>query len=355
MSVYRRPNGRWALQLYDPSTGRMRQAGTFDTRREARAAEAAARPGSAATVGEFAARWTIDFPRPAASTNRHNQERVARFAARYGRTRMDRLDPLVARRWALAHPSAVPALRAMWNDARRAGLAASNPFAGLGLKQSRGRRDLEPGWLTGPDIDRLCAACEHVHGAYGVVLAAMVRVGAETGLRPGELYALDRADLDGDVLHVTRAARSSVREIGPPKNGQARDVVCPPAAVEALVRCPQLHATRVFASVTGRQLWAPAVSMLWRPVRHAAGLEAITLHHLRHYCATRLVEAGLAPWDVAVQLGHRDGGQLVMDRYGHPSERLALDRIRMSVNADRSPTTADRAARPRRVAQGGRS
>lgn len=25
-----------------------------------------------------------------------------------------------------------------------------------------------------------------------------------------------------------------------------------PAAVEALVRCPQLHPTRVFASVTGR-------------------------------------------------------------------------------------------------------
>lgn len=100
MTVYRRPSGRWVAQIYNPATRRMRQAGTFDTRREARAAEAAARPASAATVEEFAARWTVDFPRPAASTNRHNQERVAQFAAAHGRTRMDRLDPLLARRWA---------------------------------------------------------------------------------------------------------------------------------------------------------------------------------------------------------------------------------------------------------------
>lgn len=355
MSVYRRPNGRWATQVYDPSSGRMRQAGTFDTRREARAAEAAAKPATVATVGEFAARWTVDFPRPAASTNRHNQERIAGFVAAHGRTRMDRVDPLAVRRWALQHPSTVPALRAMWNDARRAGVATANPFAGLGLRQSRGRRDLEAGWLTADGIDALERACLDVHGRYGAVLAALVRVGAETGLRPGELFALDRQDLDGDELRVSRAARSSVREIGPPKNGHPRTVVCPPAAVRALELCPRLHGTRAFATVTGRQLWAPTASMLWRPVRHAAGLSEITLHHLRHYCATRLVEAGVAPWDVAVQLGQRDGGQLVMDRYGHPSERLALDRVRLAVGGDRSPTTADPAANARRVAGRGAS
>ena len=36
-----------------------------------------------------------------------------------------------------------------------------------------------------------------------------------------------------------------------------------------------------------------------------------------------LLERGATPWDVAVQLGREDGGQLVMERYGHPSEAAA--------------------------------
>ncbi|HEY4428985.1 MAG TPA: hypothetical protein VGN08_12340 [Solirubrobacteraceae bacterium] len=33
-----------------------------------------------------------------------------------------------------------------------------------------------------------------------------------------------------------------------------------------------------------------------------------------------LLERGVTPWDVAHQLGHTDGGQLIMELYGHPSE-----------------------------------
>ena len=43
--------------------------------------------------------------------------------------------------------------------------------------------------------------------------------------------------------------------------------------------------------------------------------------------ATYLLELGLSPADVAVQLGHTDGGALVMSTYGHPSERAARARI----------------------------
>jgi hypothetical protein len=32
--------------------------------------------------------------------------------------------------------------------------------------------------------------------------------------------------------------------------------------------------------------------------------------------------------DVAVQLGHRDGGALVMSTYGHPSDDAARERLR---------------------------
>lgn len=36
MSVYKRPNGRWAAQTYDPATRRARQVGTYPTRKEAK-------------------------------------------------------------------------------------------------------------------------------------------------------------------------------------------------------------------------------------------------------------------------------------------------------------------------------
>ena len=61
--------------------------------------------------------------------------------------------------------------------------------------------------------------------------------------------------------------------------------------------------------------------------REQAGLPNIRWHDLRHACATWLLEAGLDHFAVSVQLGHEDGGALVMSRYGHPSKAAALDRL----------------------------
>jgi integrase len=38
-------------------------------------------------------------------------------------------------------------------------------------------------------------------------------------------------------------------------------------------------------------------------------------YELRHFCATHLLELGVSHADVAVQLGHTDGGALVMSTY----------------------------------------
>jgi Phage integrase family len=58
----------------------------------------------------------------------------------------------------------------------------------------------------------------------------------------------------------------------------------------------------------------------WREVRAAAGLRSFRWHDWRRFCATQLLELGLDHFAVSVQLGHTDGGALVMARYGHPSE-----------------------------------
>jgi integrase len=65
----------------------------------------------------------------------------------------------------------------------------------------------------------------------------------------------------------------------------------------------------------------------WREVRAAAGCKSIRWHDWRHFCATRLLEMGLDHFAVSIQLGHTDGGALVMSRYGHPSHDAARDRL----------------------------
>jgi hypothetical protein len=108
MSIHKRPNGKWVVQVYDLATRRMRQVGTFATRREARRAESGAMDRQTATsretVGSFAARWPRDYPRPRASTNLHNAERVKPFGKAHERRRMDSITVEEARVWALRHP-----------------------------------------------------------------------------------------------------------------------------------------------------------------------------------------------------------------------------------------------------------
>jgi integrase len=57
-------------------------------------------------------------------------------------------------------------------------------------------------------------------------------------------------------------------------------------------------------------------------------------YELRHFCATHLLELGVSPSDVAVQLGHRDGGALVMSTYGHPAEDSARERLKRAYGAN---------------------
>jgi integrase len=93
---------------------------------------------------------------------------------------------------------------------------------------------------------------------------------------------------------------------------------------------------RIFSSVTGQQFWASSFSWTWKPVRCAAGRPDMDFYELRHYCATRLLEAGMSAEDVAVQLGHTDGGVLVRRVYGHPNDVAARERLLDAMNGRRA-------------------
>jgi integrase len=224
----------------------------------------------------------------------------------------------------------------MWEDARRDGVCQGNPWSNLRLRQSRGRKDIVA--LTESDVHELADVAQAAHGTYGLEARAMILVLAYTGVRPGELCALRWDDLDAGEreLYVRRSLDVTGGE-KLPKNGKQRIVTVPPTALTAVSAIPRLLTNDyIFHTVQGRRLSKSSLWYAWRPVRiawTASGHRDLDLYELRHAAATMLLERGVAHADVAVQLGHEDGGALVMARYGHPSRDSARRRLKMAFNA----------------------
>jgi len=321
----------YGVSVYDPALKRKRWVGTFRTLGEARDAERAAsrrRGVGRLTCGEFSKLWLAEYPRAAGATRRTYRYGVAGFADEFERVRIAEFDRLTARSWPLRAPqSNVRVVRAMFNDAINDGLhPGPNPFSNLRLEQSRGRKDLIA--LTESQLNELGEKALDVHGEFGPAFRAMIVFSAYVGLRPGELFALERGDIGRDEVTI-RQNLDGTGTIKAPKNGRERIVVLPPPARGALADVPaRLDVPWQFVTPRGRRFSKSSLYYYWNPVRAAFGRPGMDFYELRHFCATHLLELGVSHADVAIQLGHTDGGALVMSTYGHPSEDGARERLK---------------------------
>jgi hypothetical protein len=88
----------------------------------------------------------------------------------------------------------------------------------------------------------------------------------------------------------------------------------------------------VFTTLRGTHYTPSSRNHHWNRVRVAAGLDSMTLYlatrHYFGYYALNVLE--LEPSVIAVQLGHRDGGRLVEQLYGHRDKRKSLAKIRQA-------------------------
>jgi integrase len=280
------------------------------------------------TCGEFAARWLEQYPRKAGATRRTYRYALQAFSDDFARVRLADLDRVTARGWALRHPqSNVRVVRTMFNDAINDGLhPGPNPFANLRLEQPRGRKDLIA--LTVAELDELAETALRVHGHFGPAFRAMILFSAYVGLRPGELFALERSDVGRDEVQI-RQNLDGTGVLKAPKNDQERVVVLPPPAREALRAVPaRLDVPWLFVTPRGQRFAKSSLYYYWNPVRAAFGRPGMDYYELRLFCASLLLELGVSHADVAVQLGHTDGGALVMSTYGHPSEDAARARVK---------------------------
>lgn len=341
----RKRGRRWAVEVYDGSKlSKKRHVGTFDTKRDAKDAErvataetARARPVlSGETVAGFAGHWLDLCPRTKEATNEAYREQVRPFVRRHGELLLSDVTVKLAYEWVGEKRWTHGGVRAMFSDARRMGLIESNPFTGLRLRGSRGRRDIDV--LSVAGVEQLIACVPEVwtDPAVGLSVQALIATAAFTGLRPSELYALRWCDLDwrGEEIHVERQYYAKAGTFELPKNGLTRVVVLTRPARDVLAQLPRSvdSESLIFRASRGGPLTGRVQHYYWHPVRVRFGRPSMDFYELRHFCGSWLLnDLELPAQDVAHQLGHTDGGALVMRLYGHPSQRLARERIKRAV------------------------
>lgn len=162
-----------------------------------------------------------------------------------------------------------------------------------------------------------------------------------TGMRLGELLALEWRDLDFDarVIHVRRARVAG--RLTTTKNKQRRRVDMSLGLAETLKR---LRTERKKTALKAGAPMADAVFLtpghepldgdnvrrrVFHPLLKAAAVREIRLHDLRHTYASLLIQNGESLAYVRDQLGH-SSIQVTVDIYGHlvpGANRAAVDRL----------------------------
>jgi integrase len=328
----RRASGRYRGAFRLPN-GKIRSAGTFDHKRAAMNAAAAAEAAAASlgwrdpraarrTWGAWRAEW---WPTRAVepSTSRQDASRVrARLAPRWDEVALIDVTRQDIRAWAaeLAADGLSPAsvqrcvhlLSASLSAAVDAEIIPANPA--LRLRLAAGQVSHER-FLTSAEQ---AALLEQFSGVDRALVALLLG----TGMRWGEAVGLQlkRIDTARGVVRVAEVwddAHSTLKLY--PKGRKIREVPLPDWAAEAL----EAH---IAGRKTGHALvkgGAPIDyhnwrSRLWLPALREAELGPLRIHDLRHTYASTLIQAGVPLEEIGRLLGHVS--PLTTRRYAHLAE-----------------------------------
>lgn len=233
-------------------------------------------------------------------------------------------------------------LSGVMKHAVRDGLTLSNPCEGTRLPKTE-RADMVS--LTGEEFAHLLS---HVPARAHDLVACL----PGTGLRFGEITALQAQDVDPDAatLTVVRAwkyaeGKGSKAVLGPPKTKRSRRTISLPPQVVAILR--ERIATLepealIFTNSAGKPwtrsrfhegVWQPAVRAARSKPAHSGDEPACPVpamakrprvHDMRHTCASWMIRAGAPMPVVQRHLGH-ESITTTIDTYSHlePSQLAA--------------------------------
>lgn len=237
-------------------------------------------------------------------------------------------------------------LREMFNHAIDDGAALSNPASRLGrFNYARGDgKKVDP--LTKSEVTKLLETMREKMPHY----CPLILCAARTGMRAGELAALQWRDIDFNGRFITVCRNMSRGELGTPKNHKSRRVdmslqltniletLLAYRKADAVRRNPQakdkalaaVMESFVFIREDARQLDPNDLrrQILYKAL-DLAEVRRVRFHDLRHTFASLLIAQGESLTYIRDQLGHYSI-QMTVDIYGHlvpGGNRAAVDKL----------------------------
>jgi integrase len=286
---------------------------------------------------------------------------LGKATAALGDVRLAELSPKDVYAWRLTIPEghrfeATQALRQVLNRAIAWGMLDYNPAKRGVPNPPRRYREKRPfeSW------EQIEAVAERLGPVYG----PMVVFAAATGLRPSELFALERRDIDrrARVVYVRRAyANGRVKHTKTRLSNRA--VPLQAMALAALDCLPASEGPLLFANSRGGHIDFRGFGRRhWKPAQIAAGIDPRRhLYDLRHTYATFALRAGVSVFAVSRFMGSSIAmidyhyGHLARDSREHAVSLLDALAIERAVDAGWTSPTAfaipltTRVSRPRRT------
>ncbi len=193
------------------------------------------------------------------------------------------------------------ALRAMLHSARRAGLISDVPELRK-LKENDAERIRWLGQRDPGERDRFLAALEDTpEPARTVVVIAYW-----TGMRRGEVFSLEWADIDFARGQITVRPETA-------KTGSARHIPLHPTLAEHLTGLYRISDLVCPSPQTSERM--TTIKTAWRSLTTRANLNDFRLHDVRHDFASRIVQNGTDLYVVKDLLGH--SSITLTERYAH--------------------------------------
>jgi len=172
-----------------------------------------------------------------------------------------------------------------------------NPFQGRRQREPAGRDR----WLTRDEATGLCRAAGE--GGRAPHLADFIRLGLNTGMRPGEMLELEwsRVDLEVNLIYLGAEHQKNGKVGSVPLNLEARAAIASRARFRAL-HCPE--SPWVFCTKKGARI--ASVKKGFTLAVERAGLKDVHPHDLRRTFGSWLVQAGVDIRRVSELMRHSD-------------------------------------------------
>lgn len=360
--------GTYPVYVYDQAKGRKVYVGSALTHTAAKLLEAdKIRELAQPTTGR--AEWTIDSyadrfldvlhtpekRRGEPTTLIHNRAQLKPFRELHGHRALSSFTKTEANDWTHTNPYSARTVKTMFAEAFREDVIAADPFAKVRFPKKPGRADIDP--LTEAEVEKLGEIALKAGGLYGPELWALIMFAAWTGMRPGEICALDwcNVDLENDTVRVEFNRRND-GSLGPVKRKLRREIVLAGKAREALLSLNRRDKA-VFRTPTGKVLRPNSLRHYWVPVRDGFTAQLPDSHwlrrrllvdpkdkldpyELRHHCGSMLADRGVSIRDIALHLGNSPS---VCEVYVHPHADRVQKRLRDAfAQGDKTDETTDR-------------